>query len=40
MSALLVAFVLVCGLGLAAMNLDAAREVWEAAHEEHAAAQP
>ena len=28
------------GIGIAAMNLDAAREVWEAAHEEHAAAQP
>ena len=27
------------GLAIAAMNLDAAREVWEAAHEEHAAAQ-
>ena len=25
------------GLGIAVMNLDAAREVWEAAHEEHAA---
>jgi Co/Zn/Cd efflux system component len=25
------------GLGIAAMNLDAAREVWEAAHEEHRA---
>ena len=30
----------VVGLGIALMNLDAAREVWEAAHEEHAAAQP
>ena len=30
----------IVGLGIAAMNLDAAREVWEAAHEEHAAAQP
>lgn len=30
----------VVGLAIAAMNLDAAREVWEAAHEEHAAAQP
>jgi len=30
----------VVGVGIAAMNLDAAREVWEAAHEEHAAAQP
>lgn len=30
----------VVGLGIAAMNLDAAREVWEAAHEEHAATQP
>jgi Co/Zn/Cd efflux system component len=29
----------VVGLGIAAMNLDAAREVWEAAHEEHAAAK-
>lgn len=29
----------IVGLGIAAMNLDAAREVWEAAHEEHAAAQ-
>lgn len=30
----------IVGLGIAVMNLDAAREVWEAAHEEHAAAQP
>src|SRR3569623_3783283 len=30
----------IVGLGIAAMNLDAAREVWEAANEEHAAAQP
>jgi len=30
----------IVGLGIAIMNLDAAREVWEAAHEEHAAAQP
>ncbi|MGN6684522.1 MAG: cation transporter [Devosia sp.] len=29
----------VVGLGIAAMNLDAAREVWEAAHEEHATAK-
>jgi Co/Zn/Cd efflux system component len=29
---------LVVGLGIAAMNLDAAREVWEAAREEHATA--
>ena len=28
----------VVGLAIAAMNLDAAREVWEAAHEEHRAA--
>ena len=27
----------VVGLGIAIMNLDAAREVWEAAHEEHRA---
>lgn len=27
----------IVGLGIAAMNLDAAREVWEAAHEEHEA---
>ena len=30
----------IVGLGIGVMNLDAAREVWEAAHEEHAAAQP
>ena len=30
----------IVGLGIAVMNLDAAREVWEAAHEEHAMAQP
>jgi Co/Zn/Cd efflux system component len=30
----------VVGLAIAAMNLDAAREVWEAAREEHAAAEP
>ena len=30
---------LVVGLGIAAMNADAAREVWTAAREEHAAAQ-
>jgi Co/Zn/Cd efflux system component len=30
----------IVGLGIAVMNLDAAREVWEAAHEEHAAARP
>ena len=29
---------LIVGLGIAAMNVDAAREVWTAAHEEHAAA--
>jgi len=29
----------IVGLGIALMNLDAAREVWQAAHEEHAAAQ-
>lgn len=29
---------LVVGLGIAAMNMDAAREVWAAAHEEHRAA--
>jgi Co/Zn/Cd efflux system component len=29
---------LIVGLGIAAMNLDAAREVWEAAREEHRAA--
>lgn len=27
------------GLAIAAMNIDAAREVWEAAHEEHAVAK-
>lgn len=26
---------LIVGFGIAAMNLDAAREIWEAAHEEH-----
>ena len=30
---------LLLGLGIAALNLDAAREVWEKAHEEHAAAR-
>jgi len=30
---------LIVGLGIAAMNADAAREVWAAAREEHAAAQ-
>ncbi len=29
----------VVGLAIAAMNIDAAREVWEAAHEEHAIAK-
>jgi Co/Zn/Cd efflux system component len=29
---------LVVGLGIAALNADAAREVWRAAHEEHRAA--
>jgi hypothetical protein len=29
---------LIVGLGIAAMNADAAREVWGAAHEEHRAA--
>ncbi|QYO79094.1 cation transporter [Devosia salina] len=29
----------VVGLAIAAMNIDAAREVWEAAHEEHHAAK-
>ncbi|QYO78946.1 cation transporter [Devosia salina] len=29
----------VVGLAIAAMNIDAAREVWEAAHEEHAIAR-
>ena len=29
---------LIVGLGIAAMNVDAAREVWRAAHEEHRAA--
>jgi Co/Zn/Cd efflux system component len=31
---------LVVGIGIAAMNADAAREVWRAAREEHAAARP
>ncbi|CCD98271.1 cation transporter [Bradyrhizobium sp. STM 3809] len=31
---------LIVGVGIALMNADAAREVWEAAHEEHKAAQP
>jgi Co/Zn/Cd efflux system component len=31
---------LIVGVGIAIMNADAAREVWEAAHEEHKAAQP
>jgi Co/Zn/Cd efflux system component len=30
---------LIVGIGIAMMNADAAREVWEAAHEEHKAAQ-
>ncbi|WP_035642549.1 cation transporter [Bradyrhizobium sp. ORS 375] len=30
---------LIVGVGIALMNADAAREVWEAAHEEHKAAQ-
>jgi Co/Zn/Cd efflux system component len=30
---------LIVGLGIGVMNLDAARAVWNAAHEEHAAAQ-
>jgi Co/Zn/Cd efflux system component len=30
---------LIVGLGIAAMNADAAREVWKAAHEEHRAAK-
>jgi Co/Zn/Cd efflux system component len=30
----------VVGLAIAAMNLDAAREVWSAARDEHAAAEP
>ena len=30
---------LIVGVGIAMMNADAAREVWEAAHEEHKAAQ-
>lgn len=31
---------LIVGLGIAALNTDAAREVWTAAHEEHQAAKP
>jgi Co/Zn/Cd efflux system component len=31
---------LIVGLGIAAMNADAAREVWTAANEEHRAAEP
>jgi Co/Zn/Cd efflux system component len=31
---------LVVGLGIAAMNVDAAREVWEAARGEHSGAEP
>jgi len=31
---------LVVGLGIAWMNLDAAREIWEAAHAEHRSAEP
>lgn len=31
---------LVVGLGIAAINADSAREVWQAAHEERIAAQP
>jgi hypothetical protein len=30
---------LIVGLGIAAMNADAAREVWEAAREEHKTAE-
>jgi Co/Zn/Cd efflux system component len=30
---------LIVGLGIAAMNADAAREVWKAAREEHKAAE-
>lgn len=30
----------IVGLGIAAMNLDAAREVWEAARDEHAESHP
>jgi Co/Zn/Cd efflux system component len=30
---------LIVGIGIAIMNADAAREVWQAAHEEHAAAR-
>ena len=30
---------LIVGVGIALMNADAAREVWEAAHEEHKAAK-
>lgn len=30
---------LIVGLGIAALNADAAREVWEAAHEEHRSAE-
>jgi len=30
----------IVGLGIAAMNLDAAREVWEAARDEHAESRP
>jgi Co/Zn/Cd efflux system component len=30
---------LIVGLGIAAMNADAAREVWEAARQEHIAAE-
>ena len=31
---------LVVGIGIGALNADAAREVWKAAREEHAAAKP
>ena len=31
---------LIVGLGIAAMNADAAREVWSAAREEHKTARP
>ena len=31
---------LIVGIGIATMNADAAREVWEAAHDEHKAATP
>ena len=31
---------LIVGLGIAAMNADAAREVWQAARDEHRTAEP